>query len=85
MGKKSDELDALSRGEGCIGKSQDDEPMFTIVARDVLSSETVRAWANMLVARGVPGNHPKVIEARACANEMESWRDANPDKAKVPD
>jgi hypothetical protein len=40
------ELEAANRGEGCLGKSQDDEPVFVLVARDRLAANAVRLWAH---------------------------------------
>ena len=38
---KAKELEAASHGEGCLGKSQDDEPVFVLVARDLTAPRAV--------------------------------------------
>ncbi len=69
---KAKEVAALARGEGCLGKSQDDEPVFVLCARDPLASAVVRYWSDLANSNGVrPG---KVLEARALADAMDQWR-----------
>lgn len=37
-------LEAAIRGEGCLGKAADDEPVFVLRAQDLLAYETLRHW-----------------------------------------
>ncbi len=48
---KALELESLAKGEGCLGKSADDEPVFILVARDMYAAEAVRHWADRVSAR----------------------------------
>ena len=82
---KAEELAALARGEGCIGKSQDDEPIFTLVARDKFAAAAVRRWAGEVMAgSGKTIDDPKIAEAMALAQQMDNWREAH-GGGKVPD
>ena len=77
---KAKELDALARGEGCIGKSRDDEPIFTLVARDKHAAGVVREWARRFRQQKVETNafderaREKYQEALDLANQMDQWR-----------
>lgn len=59
---KSDAVKALAKGEGCLGRSQDDEPVFILVARDRTSSKTVRQWVQNARDAGC-ANETKLSEA----------------------
>lgn len=72
---KREELEAALRGEGCIGRSQDDEPIFTLVARDRFASRAVRDWADHV--RHALGSSAKTDEAYAHADRMDAWREAH--------
>lgn len=72
-------------GKGCLGRSHPDEPVFTIVARDRLSGDTVRMWAIAYMnLTGCGPDHPKVTGAMAIAAQMDTWRE-NHDGGKIPD
>lgn len=73
---------AAARGEGCLGRSEPDEPVFVLTARDRAAADTVRDWANRAAAMGAPT--AKVAEAMGAANVMEVWRLAR-GGGKVPD
>ena len=82
---KSEEVAALGRGEGCLGRSQDDEPVFVLVARDKFSADTIRWWAKQVVLKGQRSQvDPKILEALALADQMDEWREAH-GGGKVPD
>jgi hypothetical protein len=75
---KSDVLAAAGRGEGALGKSDDDEPVFVVTARDVCAEATVRAWLHAAARAGVPG--VKRAKAAEVLSEMLAWK-----VEKVPD
>lgn len=79
---KTEELAAANRGEGCLGRSQDDEPVFVLVARDKYASQMVRRWA--LTVETDHGESAKTLEAYELADRMEAWREAH-GGGKVPD
>lgn len=79
---KDEELAAAARGDGCLGRSQPDEPVFILCARDCVAAETVRVWAMKAERLGV--NAGKLAEARAHANRMDIWREVH-GGGKVPD
>lgn len=74
----------------CYASAAPDEPLFTLLARDNLAPGLVRLWAQIRESDvyGAIGtfnqlvqNAPfttaseKAAEARACADDMETWRD----------
>lgn len=78
---KAEELQAVAEGRGCLGKAKDDEPVFILVAHDVLAASVVREWAR--AGERVGAAPHKIDEAYALADRMDAWRDAN--GGKVPD
>ena len=76
---KAEVLAAALRGDGPLGRAADDEPVFVLIARDVLASSIVRAWADLLEASGAhiglltPIRQATIAEARALAAAMERW------------
>jgi hypothetical protein len=73
---------AALRGDGCLGNSADEEPVFVLCARDPGASEMVRLWAENAQHMGVPLE--KVLEALEVVNAMDAWRAAH-GGGKVPD
>ncbi len=80
-----DTIISAQRGEGCLGRSHNDEPVFVLCARDIFSSSAVRRWADLMAARSHPGSpsRAKADEARQVAADMDAWRSVN--GGKVPD
>lgn len=56
----------------CYANAGPDEPMFILLARDPLAPILVRLWADLRAH--LAGNPSKVLEARACADTMEDYR-----------
>lgn len=79
---KRETMEAAERGEGCLGRSQDDEPVFILVARDRLAADIVRQWA--FEAKSLQVNQDKVAEAYDLADQMDAWREAH-GGGKTPD
>lgn len=73
---------AALNGVGCLGRSQADEPVFVLCARDKAASMTVRDWASL--AEKLGAKPEKTVEARAMADRMEEWRERH-GGGKVPD
>ncbi len=59
----------------CHESAEDDEPLFTLRARDPHAPALVRLWADLRELR--PDNPSKVDEARHCADAMERYRHAS--------
>ena len=78
---KAEEVAAVARGEGCLGRSQDDEPVFVLVARDRYAAQAVRGWAALVHAHGAS---PKADDALALAARMDAWREAH-GGGRIPD
>jgi hypothetical protein len=66
----------------CYARARQDEPMFTLLARDASAPGMVRQWAYERQREITRGDRPisdaaMVAEARKCADEMEEWRQRN--------
>jgi hypothetical protein len=88
MSTKREVLDAALRGEGCLGKAADDEPVFVLRAQDITSYATIYEWSykveNYAMSRKLPVPD-KVARARRDAEAMMEWQRMNPGRAKMPD
>lgn len=88
MSTKREVLEMAARGEGCLGKAADDEPVFVLRAQDLLSGPTVYAWASKLESYAVSRQLPipdKVKMARNDALEISKWQASHPGRIKMPD
>lgn len=66
--RKTDELE-----RGCMSNAFDDEMTFVLLARDAAAPDTIRAWANARIVRGL--NRPEddqIVEALQCADRMDA-------------
>lgn len=76
---KQEELEANARGEGCLGRSQLDEPVFILCGRDPDAGAAVRKWADdreMRVSRAGlldMRQREKIAEARRHALTMDAY------------
>lgn len=70
MGKK---LDDGTLQDSCLEKLYPGERFFVLRAQDLLAPQTIRAWANEAIMKGM--TKEKYDEAMACAAEMEQWPD----------
>lgn len=69
-------------GEGCLGRSADDEPVFVLCARDPQAADLVREWAKRRPWHGSHALDPGVREQHAekaetaldVAQAMDTWR-----------
>lgn len=71
MATKREVVEQLVRGEGCLGKAADDEPVFVLRAQDLFSDGLVNQWADL--AEGRKCTSAKVAGARADAQAMKNW------------
>lgn len=70
----------------CLANSEDDEPIFVLVARDKFAPETIRKWVELVCWKGgLPEDSEKVADALQIAANMETWAKNNRDGGKVPD
>lgn len=87
MSTKKEVLTQVLEGKGPLGKSQDDEPVFVLVGRDIYAPQIIRAWCNLLGsgAGPLPTTHeeaaeyaskvnPKYRDAMEIANQMSDWQ-----------
>lgn len=78
MGTKLEELEKFQHGQGCLGKADDDEPIFILRAQDALAADLVELWA--IRAQAADCTHDKVLEAHRLADDMRRWpKRKNPD------
>jgi len=66
-------VDELTRADSCLAKAHPDEPIFVLLARDVLAADIVREWATRAERAGARAE--KIAEARALADSMEAYPD----------
>jgi len=66
------EREMAARGEGCLGKAADDEPVFILRGQDRLSGALVYLWAECAERGGT--DKAKVEEARELARAMIAWQ-----------
>lgn len=71
MATKKETLEAALRGEGCLGKAADDEPVFILRAQDIHAPDLVEKWAIWASVGDCPND--KVNEANAIAEAMRAW------------
>ncbi len=69
---KRETLVANIEDEGCFGKSQLDEPVFVLCARDVLAPGVIRDWVRR--ARIIGVNEEKLADALDDAFCMDEWQ-----------
>lgn len=72
MATAKQERERAMRGEGCLGKAADDEPVFVLRGQDIHAAGLVRDWADL--AEGTRCSPEKVAEARDLASQMRAWR-----------
>lgn len=65
------EREMAARGEGCLGKAADDEPVFILRGNDVLAGPLVRMWVELARLGGC--DQDKLDEANDLAEVMEEW------------
>lgn len=79
MATKKEVLEAAARGEGCLGRAADDEPVFVLRAHDSDAPEIVLAWAKARAQAVIDAVKPiadidQVRDAIQVADAMEEWR-----------
>jgi len=73
-----DDYNRIQDPENKIGQ---DEPVFLLRGKDQCAPDTIRFWANILLARGGAVN--LYSKAMAWAKNMEKWQQEN--GCKIPD
>lgn len=73
---------AFKGQDACLDKAEADEPLFTLLARDVSAPRLIERWADIREQRD--GLTDQVIEARDCAWAMRAWRVKNRPEIKAP-
>lgn len=74
---------ATKHTDDCFHKAEDDEELFTLLARDPIAPVLVRIW----VALSDPSRQPlaRINEAARCATKMDDWRkEHRPHKTDQP-
>ena len=73
---------AYKHNNPCYDKAEDDEPIFTLRAQDMLAPILIDHWADLAKEHGCP--EEKVKEAHKCASLMRAWQTST-GRAKWPD
>jgi hypothetical protein len=81
LATKTLELEKLADGRGCLGRADDDEPLFILRAQDRLAPTLVRLWASLAILHDCP----KALDALALADQMDDWGRRRPGRVKWPD
>lgn len=65
----------LSDPNSCFSKAKEDEPMFVLLARDVMAPDIVREWCRQRIKflNQSPADE-QIKEAMAIAQQMEEWK-----------
>ena len=71
MATAKEEREKAARGEGCLGKAADDEPVFILRGQDMLADSLVATWAILASKHGC--NREKITEALSLAEKMRAW------------
>lgn len=79
---KKEVLEAALRGEGCLGRARDDEPVFVLVGDDILAVGTILYWMHRLAMHS-RSSTTKMDAANKVVEEFLKW--AGSHGAKVPD
>ena len=68
-------LNELTDPNSCMSRAKDDEMTFVLLGRDVAAPYVIRMWCVERIRLGKNvANDPQIIEAWACADQMESDR-----------
>lgn len=78
---KREVLEAAAKGEGCLGRADDDEPVFVLRAKDKLATEAIGEWIDRAHFYGV--NTKKIHAALDDISAMNDWQLRN--GTKLPD
>ena len=82
MVTKATELELNAIGEGTLGRTRPDEPIFILCGRDRCAPKTIRQWVENARNMGCQ-NEEKLADAMQLAVTMERWQAEN--FGKVPD
>ncbi len=66
---------AFKHNDPCRDKAADDEPIFTLRAKDPLAVRTILRWCDEAASCGI--HLEKLDEAKQCAELMREWRQAH--------
>jgi hypothetical protein len=73
--------DELASPESCMSRAKDDEWTFVLLGRDPAAPLAIRAWvAERIRLAKNDLKDAQIVEALACAREMESYADGRRDK-----
>lgn len=87
---KIETIRAAAEGKGCLGKAENDEPVFVLRGQDIFAALLVREWADRLESSAQRAGEltgkrqAKIADARRIALAMDAWRAGN-EGGKIPD
>lgn len=83
MATKKETLEAALRGEGCLGRARDDEPVFVLRAKDMFAGSVIRYWMHQVMMSTSMKDNKKIDGANKVFEEFATWAAKN--GTKVPD
>lgn len=83
MALAKEEREMVVRGEGCLGKAADDEPVFVLRAQDRFLPVILDLWINLAMAANV--NPKKIEEAQLLLDKVRRWQFDHFHNVKIPD
>lgn len=84
MQTKKQVMEMAARGEGCLGKAADDEPVFVLRGQDITMPRVVAFWSMLAKTEcGASGGNSKTAEADNFVRELVDWQAVH--KVKAPD
>lgn len=78
---KLETMRAAARGQGCLGRADDDEPVFVLRAKDALAADILWEWIHQARVNSV--NSDKIDAAQDDLEAFRQWRKQH--GTKLPD
>jgi hypothetical protein len=76
--------DELTNPNSCMSRAKDDELTFVLLGRDAAAPHAIREWAAKRVGIGKNTmDDPQIIEALACAAQMEQEYWSKPKRTSI--
>lgn len=67
--------DELTDPTSCMSRARDNEMTFVLLGRDITAPDTIRSWVALRMGCGKNVvTDPQIVEALACADQMEAER-----------
>ena len=74
MATKKTTLEQAVKGEGCLGRCADDEPVFVLCARDPIALPLIKRWVRRRAFHNNGESDQKIKDAEAVVREFRDWQ-----------